>query len=84
MESRKIKILVIDDNNDNLITIQALIKEAFPEAITILASNGVKGLQLSAIEDPDVILLDIIMPDMDGYDVCRKLKADNNLKDIPV
>jgi PAS domain S-box-containing protein len=84
MESRKIKILVIDDNNDNLITIQALIKDAFPDANTILALNGAKGLELAAAESPDVIMLDVIMPHMDGYEVCRKLKADNNLKDIPV
>ena len=84
MENRKIKILAIDDNQDNLISIKALIKEAFPEVLTLTAINGKKGIELAAAEDPDVILLDIIMPDMDGFEVCKKLKADIKLSDIPV
>lgn len=84
MESRLIKILAIDDNPDNLITIQALINEAFPKLIVLKALTGVQGLQLAADENPDVILLDIVMPDMDGFEVCQRLKADKNLQDIPV
>ncbi len=84
MGSRKIKILAIDDNRDNLISLNAVIKEAFPEAITLTALNGKEGLQLAASEDPDVILLDIVMPGMDGYEVCLKLKSDEKLCDIPV
>jgi len=79
-----IKILAIDDNQDNLISIKALIREAFPQTITLTASNGPKGLELAAAEDPDVILLDIVMPGMDGFEVCKKLKADKKLGDIPV
>jgi len=84
MDRKKIKILAIDDNKDNLIILNDLIKEAFPEAIYLPALNGTQGLELAANEDPDVILLDIIMPVMDGFDVCRNLKADKNLCDIPV
>ncbi len=84
MANRKTKILAIDDNQDNLITLNALIKEAFPEAVILAALNGKRGLELAASEDPDVILLDIVMPDMDGFDVCKKLKADPNLRDTPV
>src|SRR5271169_2797164 len=84
MECRKIKVLAIDDNQYNLVTLKALIKKAFPEAVTLTALNGEKGVELAAVEDPDVILLDIVMPRMDGYEVCRKLKADEKLSDIPV
>ena len=84
MEARRIKILGIDDNQDNLISLKALINEAFPDAVTLTAQNGTKGLALAAAEDPDVILLDILMPGMDGFEVCQKLKSDKKLCDIPV
>ena len=84
MENRRIKILAIDDNQDNLISIKALIKDAFPDAIALSASSGLKGIELAAAEDPDVILLDIVMPVIDGFEVCKKLKADKKLGDIPV
>ncbi|MBV5313546.1 MAG: PAS domain S-box protein [Prolixibacteraceae bacterium] len=84
MEIRKIKILAIDDNPDNLISLKALIREAFPEATVFTAISGKRGLELSIQEDPDVILLDIVMPEMDGFEVCRKLKTDPRLCDIPV
>ncbi len=84
MESRKIKILVIDDNKDNLVTMQALIKESFPNALILTAQSGMKGVELAKVSEPDIILLDIIMPDMDGFTVCKKLKTDNKLSDIPV
>jgi len=84
MESRKIKILTIDDNQDNLISIKALIQDAFPDSVTYTALSGTIGLKLAAEEDPDVVLLDIVMPGMDGFEVCRKLKADKKLCDIPV
>jgi PAS domain S-box-containing protein len=84
MESRIIRILAIDDNPDNLVSIRALIQDAFPGAVTFTVLNGAKGFELAAAEDPDVILLDIVMPGMDGFDVCKKLKADKKLCDIPV
>jgi len=84
MESRIIKILAIDDNPDNLLTIQALINEAYPNTVVLKALTGIQGLKLAVDENPDVILLDIIMPDMDGFEVCQRLKADKNLRDIPV
>ena len=51
-ESKKIKILAIDDNKDNLISLKALIKEAFPDVRILLALSGEKGLELAAAEDP--------------------------------
>ncbi len=84
MENKQIKILAIDDNFDNLTTIEALIVEAIPHATVFLANSGLEGLEKAASELPDVILLDIIMPIMDGYEVCRELKSNSNLSDIPV
>jgi PAS domain S-box-containing protein len=84
MNSKKIKILAIDDNNDNLTSLKALIKEAFPAVIIYTALTGAKGIEIAGAEDPDVILLDIIMPLMDGFDVCKKIKANKKLCDIPV
>jgi PAS domain S-box-containing protein len=84
MESEIIKILAIDDTFDNLITLKALILEAFPEAQVITATSGEIGIELAISENPDVILLDIIMPDMDGFEVCRKLKSIKITNNIPV
>ena len=84
MESRTIKILAIDDNRDNLISIKALIQDIMPDAVTLTTESGAKGIELAIAENPDVILLDIIMPVMDGYEICLKLKADKKLSDIPV
>jgi PAS domain S-box-containing protein len=79
-----IKILAIDDNQDNLISIKALISESFPDALVLSSLTGTKGLELAAAEDPDVIFLDIVMPGMDGFEVCKRLKTDKKLRDIPV
>ncbi len=84
MGNKKIKILAIDDIPDNLISIKAQIREVFPEASVFTALDGAKGIELAALEDPDVILLDIVMPGMDGYELCKLLKADQKLCSIPV
>ncbi|MEI6123375.1 MAG: PAS domain S-box protein [Bacteroidota bacterium] len=84
MESKAIKILAIDDNNDNLIILKALIKDAFPTAWFFSATTGKKGIEMAIAENPCVILLDVVMPEMDGFKVCKKLKANKKLCDIPV
>lgn len=84
MDKRGIKILAIDDNLDNLITLKALVNEAFPVVRFFQATNGAIGLKMAVQENPDVILLDIVMPVMDGFEVCRRLKNDSRLQEIPV
>lgn len=84
MDKRQLKILVIDDNQDNVIVLKALIVDVFPESRVLMALDGKTGLEIAAAEDPDIIFLDIIMPQMDGFDVCRKLKSETDLADIPV
>ena len=78
------KILAIDDNADNLTALQAVLSDMLPEATVLVALNGPLGLALARGEDPDVILLDIIMPEVDGFAVCRHLKRDAALQTIPV
>ena len=79
-----IKILAIDDNKVNLIALRAIIRDSFPGSALDVALSGKVGIEIAISTDPDVILLDIIMPDMDGFEVCRRLKQDDRTLDIPV
>lgn len=78
------KILVIDDNEDNLISITELLKDYMPGCKTITALSGAKGIETAKKEKPDTILLDIVMPKMDGYEVCKQLKSNIVTKHIPI
>ena len=84
METTDLKILAIDDNRDNLMALKAVVSDRLPESRLLTALNGPQGLEMARAEDPAVILLDIIMPGMDGYAVCRELKKDKRLQTIPV
>ncbi len=77
-------ILVIDDKPDNLITISAILRNFIPECRVITAQSGPEGLEKAKTASPDTILLDIKMPGMDGYEVCRKLKENKETGAIPV
>lgn len=79
-----VKILVIDDNTDNLITFEAIMREAMPDSEVITARSGEEGITRALQTDPDAIVLDILMPGMDGFETCRELKRDERLRDIPV
>ncbi len=78
------KVLVIDDKQDNLTSIKALIQNYLPDCKVITALSGQAGIELAGKELPDTILLDIIMPGMDGYAVCSELKKNAETKHIPV
>jgi PAS domain S-box-containing protein len=78
------KILAIDDNADNLIVLRALLMESFPKAQFIPCQSGKRGIELAIAQNPDVILLDLVMPEMDGYEVCQTLKANTATKIIPI
>ncbi len=78
------KILAIDDQLDNLITIKAVIMNNINNCQVITAMSGKEGLQMATSEEPDTILLDIIMPEMDGFEVCRRLKENKLTSHIPV
>ena len=84
MENKPLTIVAIDDNKDNLVVLKAFMKDAFPGATVFSATNGKSGIGLVREKNPDVILLDILMPGMDGYEVCIELKKDPRLSPIPV
>ncbi len=79
-----VKLLAIDDEPDNLITLSALLKKVIPDCSFITAMSGREGLDKARTELPDTILLDIKMPEMDGFEVCQKLKTDKTTKHIPI
>jgi len=78
------KILAIDDKTDNLITLSALLKALIPDCEVLTAQSGPEGIEKARAESPDTILLDIKMPGMDGYEVCKSLKDNESTKHIPV
>jgi PAS domain S-box-containing protein len=78
------KILAIDDKMDNLVTLSALLKNLMPGCSVITAQSGREGIEKGKAEFPDVILLDVRMPDMDGFETCRRLMADESTRRIPV
>ena len=79
---RKPKILIVDDTPENIQILMATLKDQY----TIVAAiNGEKALKMAVADPrPDLILLDIMMPGMDGYEVCRRLKADEQARHIPI
>ena len=65
------KVLVIDDMQENLFVISALIRNLIPEYEVLTAQSGFLGMQIALDELPDTVLLDIVMPEMDGFEVCK-------------
>lgn len=75
-------ILVVDDNHDNLRLLTGLLNDHHYKVR--LATNGKRALATIRKEAPDLVLLDIMMPEMDGFKVCRQLKEDEQTADIPI
>jgi len=75
-------VLIVDDTPTNVAVVAGLLKDLYR---TKVATNGEKGLALAmGAEKPDLILLDVMMPGMDGYEVCRRLKANPQTAEIPI
>ncbi|OHE21927.1 MAG: histidine kinase [Syntrophobacterales bacterium RBG_19FT_COMBO_59_10] len=77
-----VKILVVDDDPDMVEATSLILKSKRYDVIA--AYGGIEGLEKAKAEKPDLIVLDVMMPDKDGYAVCKDLKADAALCDIPV
>ena len=75
-------VLVVDDNLQNLELLQACLEDM--DCKTLPAHDGIEALKIIADNPPDLILLDVMMPKMSGFEVCRKLKNDPKTTDIPV
>lgn len=79
---KKIKILFIDDDKDFTEANRIILNSAGYEVVT--AEDGKTGMQKVISEKPDLIILDVILPDINGYSLCREIKEDPNLQNIPV
>src|SRR5919197_5400156 len=76
------RVLVVDDVEANVKLLEAKLSSEYFDVL--MAYNGRSALDIAAAELPDVILLDVMMPRMDGFEVCRELKADRRTADVPV
>ena len=81
-DSNRSTVLVVDDTPDNLLLINGILSDRYNVKV---ATNGAKTLRIARSDNPpDLILLDIVMSGMDGYEVCRQLKCDARTRNIPV
>ena len=78
------KILAVDDNKINLELLAQIIKMYYPDFTFISAETGEEGIRIAKQENPVLILLDIMMPGLNGYDTCTLLKNDPQTKQIPI
>jgi two-component system alkaline phosphatase synthesis response regulator PhoP len=81
-EEKPAKIMVVDDNQQNLELLQAYLEDL--NCVTIPAYDGQEALNLINKQMPDLILLDIMMPKMSGFEVCRRVKGSPKTKNIPI
>jgi CheY-like chemotaxis protein/class 3 adenylate cyclase len=80
--ARKAKVLIVDDTPENIQVLMGTLKDQYA---IVAAVSGEKALKMAVAEPlPDLILLDIMMPGMDGFEVCQRLKTDTATRDIPV
>lgn len=76
------RILVVDDIATNRMVMAAQLRARFFDVL--VAENGTEALDIAQREDPDIVLLDCVMPGLDGFEVCKRLKSDPGTRDIPV
>jgi len=82
MKQQTVRILCVDDEPHNLSLLEAMLT---PRGYgVVLAQNGPEALEKIATERIDICLLDVMMPEMDGFEVCRRIKADDRHRNIPV
>ena len=81
LNASKLTILAVDDTPANIDVVKGILSELY---FVQAAISGAMALKIIAQKKPDLILLDIMMPDMDGYEVCERLKSNNETRDIPI
>lgn len=79
-----VTVLLVDDSLTNLVAISDHLAETAPKYKVVTANNGAKALTEIAQERPDIILLDVMMPEMDGFETCKHLKKNPQTADIPI
>lgn len=78
---QKPAVLVVDDSRDNILLLNEILKKEYRVRA---AADGAKALEAAEEAPPDIILMDVMMPVMDGYEACRRFKKDKALRDIPL
>ncbi len=78
----KMTILIVDDEIVSRYTMEALLESE--QYTLVFAENGLQGLEKAELLKPDLILLDVMMPGMNGFEVCRRLRTNPRLADLPV
>jgi len=78
------KILAIDDNEINLVLLNQIFKLYYPDFEFLQATSGREGIDIAIKENPEIVLLDILMPEMNGYEVCKILKNKKETQNIPI
>jgi CheY-like chemotaxis protein len=78
-----IKVLYIEDNDDNIYMLKMRL-ELLDEFEVLTADDGEKGCEMAAAERPDIVLMDLEMPGIDGWEATRRLKSNPDTRDIPV
>ncbi|HEY4919922.1 MAG TPA: response regulator [Xanthobacteraceae bacterium] len=78
-----IKLMYVDDNDDNVYMLKMRL-ELLDEFEVLVAEDGEKGCAMAAAERPDVILMDLEMPGVDGWEATRRVKSNPQTRDIPV
>jgi len=81
MNADKQTILVVDDTPENIDVLVGTLKHDYHVKAAV---NGEMAIKIVQANQPDIILLDVMMPGIDGYEVCRRLKADHTTKHIPI
>jgi len=81
---KNVRLLIVDDIEANLISLEYLLKEYFKDVEVIKANSGEIALKEALHGDIDIIILDIQMPEMDGFEVAKLLKMNKKTKDIPI
>jgi len=76
------RILIVDDDPDIVESVTIILEKKNHEVVQ--AYGGIEGLHKAKTENPDAIILDVMMPDKDGYEVCKELKEDPDYADIPI
>ena len=78
------KILVISNKNDDLNTMSTFLEDLIPDCLVIPAQSGIAGIESTKAESPEMVLLDLEIGEIDRYEICKKLKSEENTKHIPI
>ncbi len=83
VETRQQTVLLVEDNLQNLELLQVYMEDV-PDVRVVTATNGLEAMEKIKSESPDLVLLDIMMPKMSGFEVCKRVKSDPKTRDITI